>query len=247
MKLLIILCTLCVLGCDSNEQRPGSVDMPVDRPEQRPENRPEDRPSNPTGTNERPENRPEVTTVDGHWGPSTGVGLRVPTAVVEPGRSRRRMNLDQLESAFLRVSDGLNWTERRNGQDVSLFATLSATLGKPDFIQVTSEVLEPTALFQKFLDDAARQVCLKMVQRDGEQTNENGRVLLRNRQSDDTVQDHLITLVRRFHNRVLDDQSNDLAQWRWFVDSLNHVAENDQQVWHAVCVALFTHPDFYTY
>tara|TARA_B100001093_G_scaffold385297_1_gene371139 strand:+ start:365 stop:835 length:471 start_codon:yes stop_codon:yes gene_type:complete len=156
------------------------------------------------------------------------------------------MNLDQLESAFLRVSNDLNWTERANGVDVSLFQTLSATLGKPDFIQVTTEALDPTALFQKFLDDAARQVCQKMVARDSERNEANPSLLL-DRLADTTIDAHLSNLVLRFHNRQLDEDSNDLAQWRWFVDSLRHVAESDEQIWHAVCVALFTHPDFYTY
>jgi hypothetical protein len=155
------------------------------------------------------------------------------------------MNLDQLESAFMEVSGGLTWTEPRNGGEVSLFQELSATLGKPDFIQITTEVLEPTALFQKFLDDAARQVCQKMVLRDTERPSD---ALLVTRASDSAAVDaHLRHLILRFHSRVLAADSRDLAQWRWLFDSLTRMTDGPAQSWHGICVALFTHPDFYTY
>ncbi|MEE2755609.1 MAG: hypothetical protein VYA30_03055 [Myxococcota bacterium] len=252
MRILLVLSIFAVWACDSSPQTTESGNTAVERPEpspetsQTPEPRPQPMPSMSSDGNGDQRNTPQVTMTDGHWGPSTGVDLKEPDVVVEPGRSRRRMNLDQLEAAFLRVSGSLNWTERRNGNDVSLFQTLSATLGKPDFIQVTNEALEPTALFQKFLDDAARQVCQKMIARDSARGEENP-ILLFDRQSDMTINGHLSNLVRRFHNRLLDDSSNDLAQWRWFVESLRHVAETEEQTWHAVCVALFTHPDFYSY
>ena len=123
-------------------------------------------------------------------------------------RARRRMNIDQLEAAFLRVSDGLNWTERRNGRDESLFGILAVTLGKPDYIQTTSEVLEPTALFQKFLDDAARQVCNKMVERDQSRAEP---ILVKRNLADNEINQHLSNLILRFHSRVLREDSRDLA------------------------------------
>ena len=81
-------------------------------------------------------------------------------------RPRRRMNIDQLRTAFEQVSGGISWTERSGRNEVNLFETLSSTLGKPDFAQTTDEELEPTILFQKFLGDAARSVCFKMLDAD---------------------------------------------------------------------------------
>ncbi|MEE2788347.1 MAG: hypothetical protein VX589_13475, partial [Myxococcota bacterium] len=192
------------------------------------------------GTHDLPE--PRETGIE--WSNGTAVGLRPPAVVEPPTRERRRMNIDQLQAAFIRVSDGLNWTERRGNTEVSLFEELSVTLGKPDFIQTTAEVLEPTALFQKFLDDAARQVCGKMVTRDGVTPT---KVLLPPRGDEDMVDAHLAALVLRFHSRSLPEQSRDLAQWRWLYDTVAAVEASTETRWQTICVALFTHPDFYSY
>ena len=82
---------------------------------------------------------------------------------VAEARARRRMNLDQLDAAFRRTSGGIGWTEMRGNREVNLLVELSATLGKPDYVQITTEDLDPSALFNKFLDDAARSICERMI------------------------------------------------------------------------------------
>ena len=42
-------------------------------------------------------------------------------------RPRRRMNIDQLRTAFEQVSGGISWTERSGRNEVNLFETLSST------------------------------------------------------------------------------------------------------------------------
>lgn len=256
MKYLILLLSLIAWGCDSNGDTetgpltpsvPSSPSDTIDpEPNQPPVPTPNMDPDRPVDRPPVAETRiPDGRTMDGHWNRGQAVDIRRPEVVHEPGRSRRRMNLDQLEAAFMEVSNGLNWTEPRNGVDVSLFQELSATLGKPDFIQITTEILEPTALFQKFLDDAARQVCEKMVLRDMERPAQSTLVA---RVSDSAaVNEHLRTLILRFHSRMLGTDSRDLAQWRWLFDSLVRMTDGPAQAWHGICVALFTHPDFYTY
>ncbi len=188
---------------------------------------------------------PVAAEVESNWGDPAEAALAFPPEIIEPGRVRRRMNLDQLENAFLSVSGGLNWTERQGQVDVSLFRALSATLGKPDYIQSTNEVLEPTALFQKFLDDAARQVCGKMIARDQERPAQSTMMLWD--EDEDGIQEHLQALILRFHQRDLGAESADLAQWRWLYDSVVFMTDSRAERWNTVCVALFTHPDFYTY
>ena len=217
-----------------NESTPPS--MPVSPPATPAPEMPEAEGRNPTPTAEQ---------MPSGWSPAQEVELTHPPVIVEPGRARRRMNLDQLESAFLQTSRGLNWTEMQGGREVSLFQSLSVTLGKPDYIQTTTEVLEPTTLFQKFLDDAARQVCGKMIARDLERPSE---ALVMNWSEDGaSLNAHLQALLLHFHNRDLADDSPDLAQWRWLYDSLIFMTDAPAERWSAVCVALFTHPDFYTY
>lgn len=178
-----------------------------------------------------------------------------PTPAPEPApeaatRPRRRMNLDQLAAAMRQVSGGIGWTEIRSGREVDLFVELSATLGKPDYIQVTNEDLEPSALFQKFLDDAARSVCQGMAER----ADEADAALLPHVDRRDTVasapaavDENLRALLRRFHGRAVAPGAPDLDQWRWLFESATFVTGDPLDGWRVVCVGLFTHPDFYTY
>jgi hypothetical protein len=170
--------------------------------------------------------------------------LRPPRAPVEPpARARKRMNIDQLAAAVRAVSGGIGWIEARGGVEVDLFDELSATLGKPDYAQVTRENLQPSALFQKLFDDAARSVCAAWITRDLEAPVEP-RLL----PADDADPDaHLRGLVRRFHQRTVPPGGPDEARWRWLLDSVVFVTGDPVAGWNAVCVGLFTHPDFYSY
>ena len=80
----------------------------------------------------------------------------------DPVRLRQRMNLDQLAAAIAHTTGGLAWTEGTGANTKDLFTVLAPTLGKPDFNQITQEDLSPSSLFQKFMDDMARDVCAKM-------------------------------------------------------------------------------------
>lgn len=208
---------------------------------------------------ERPAARPVTA------GDPVSVDLLPPIAVEY--RPRRRMNVDQLSDAVRRVSGGIGWTDNR-GQDI--FENLSATLGKPDYIQRTTEELEPTVLFQKFLDDAARDVCSRMLSADlaswereraiasGEAEADPAdpvpeRILLRHVGPEDTIADapdavdaNLRHLVAWFHNREVTDEGS-LSHLKWLVESAAFVTGEPTQSWLGVCGVLFTHPDFYTY
>ncbi|MEZ4467375.1 MAG: hypothetical protein R3F43_23750 [bacterium] len=51
--------------------------------------------------------------------------------------------------------------------------------------------------------------------------------------------------MRRFHGHTLDAGS--LATWRWLRASVEFVTQDAVASWQSVCVALYTHPDFYSY
>lgn len=183
-------------------------------------------------------------------GDPIAVGL-IPPAEVQ-ARPRRRMNLDQLAQAMRQVSGGIGWTENRGGRDVDLFVELSATLGKPNYLQVVSEDLEPNALFLKFLDDAARSVCGRMMMQDLAAGPRGERMIFRLVEPGDSASDadidaNLAYLVQRFHGRVLPPRAARVQAWRWLYDSVLHITSEPNDGWNAVCVGLFTHVDFYSY
>lgn len=162
------------------------------------------------------------------------------------GRDRRRMDIDQLSASIEQVTGGLRWMDG----DVDQFEALSGTLGKPDYVNNTQEDLDPSLLFQKFLDDAAADVCSDLMAREAA----SPEVFLVNATLADTwdnnpdaVKANLAYLVLRFHGRQLDPDSATLEPWTWLFRTSLQVTGDPQDSWKTVCVGLMTHPDFYTY
>jgi hypothetical protein len=181
------------------------------------------------------------------------------------GRDRRRMDLDQLTASIARVTGGLSWKNRAGGDR---FAELAPTLGKPDYVNNTQEDLNASLLFAKFLDDAASDVCTQLVDREyggGERTlrvtAEPGDLL--DGEGADRVRADLRQALLRFHGRTLTADSTELDAWIWLFRTSSEVASEGQgpdqpgvdanpetrarTAWRTTCVALLTHPDFYTW
>ena len=223
---ILILVTL--LGCNGEIMDPSSA-PPVAPPPEDP--------------------HPAIPSVDTDTGDPTGAGL-----ATDPHRPRRRMDLDQLDASIQRVTGGIGWTERRSGRDVSVFETLGPTLGRPDWVQITEEDMEPSALFQKFLDDMARDVCTKLATAERTRADDDRRLLVEVELTDTVtaarsrVDANLAALILAYHGRVIATDSRELDPWRDLFMTAT-VAEGDDPVlgWRAVCVGLMTHPDFYSY
>ena len=190
------------------------------------------------------------------------VSLLEPPVIETLNRPRRRMNLDQLNLAIREVTGGQYWTEVVNNQERDLFVTLSDTLGKPDYIQSTTEDLTPSALFLKFLDDAARQVCDKRISIDLQAMDDpraepapdsvklwGGLSLDASMRGDsEAIEAQIRALVLRFHSHHLPEgDSARLAYWRWLFETASLVDGQPLSGWRALCVALINHPDFYSY
>lgn len=163
-------------------------------------------------------------------------------------RARRRLDLDQLSAAIRRATGGIGWDE---GGDGDHFEALAATLGKPDYLEITQEDLSPSALFHKFLDDAARDVCARLVE--AELAGAAATLMVEAAATDiwdeapEAVEANLRRLLLRYHGKALDQGAPELAPWRWLFQTVGHGSEEPTTAWRAVCVALITHPDFYSY
>lgn len=184
-----------------------------------------------------------------------GTGAILPPAAQpeDPFRQRRRMDLDQLDAAIRKVTGGIGWTEQRGNTEVNLFEELASTLGKPDYQQITDENLDPSAMFQKFLDDAARAVCDELFEEEARR-NEAQRTFFVHAQPTTSYRDHpeaveqnLRALLLRFHGKKLAAGAPELEPWKWLFESAEHVTDDQPTVWRTACIGLFEHPDFYTY
>lgn len=181
-----------------------------------------------------------------------GKGQLAPTTLVDT-RLRRRLDIDQLDAALKRVTGGIGWTERRGNRDVNLFNDLAESLGKPDYIDSTQEDLEVSLIFQKFLGDAARSSCTKLIDREKNTRPETKHLLIHVSLEDtpetaqEKINQNLSALLLNFHGRYHEPDSPKLERWRWLFKSSHHVAKDTAAAWRTVCVGLITHPDFYTY
>ncbi len=189
----------------------------------------------------------------------TGVGTTPPAeaALTPPPspleRPRRRMDVDQLKRAFYKVTGGIGWTRLSGGVEIDRFDDFSATLGKPDYLNSTLEDLTPGALFQKFLGDAAREVCARWLDRELE-TDPAERTFFTKvspqaspAQDLDGIVDNLVALKLRVHGQDVSPTHPSLEQLVWLFESGHHISNDVMTAWNTTCVGLFTHPDFYTF
>lgn len=194
----------------------------------------------------------------------------------QPWRERRRMDIDQLDASLrevtgTRATDGAlaggigweRWSQRSGEWYVSerYYETFADTLGVPDYINSSSEDLSVSLLFEKFLDDAARDVCRRLADREGgagraydgepqgifDPVDVNAETVA---QAD--VDQALANLLLRFHGRSIEPADARLQPWRdlhgRLVEAVNAAeTPTPRRAWEGVCIALVTHPDFYTY
>jgi hypothetical protein len=182
-------------------------------------------------------------------------------------RVRRRMDLGQLNKAIKRATGGIGWTnssawscvppgyvQKTCTKGVDQFEKLSATLGVPDYLLSVTEERSAGPVFQKFLGDAARSVCTKLVEAEVESPPEE-RVLIVHASLEDTVesapeavQKNLSLLLLRYHGiKVSGPGDPAIQRWRWLFHTIVKGTKQPVQGWKAVCIGLIQHPDFYSY
>ena len=228
---ILPLLALLVFGCD----QPAPEAPPEKSP---PVTDPVEEPTEPTA----PE-KVKTTVVNEGKAPL----VHEPITATEPFvRPRRRLNVDQIDAAIRRATGGIGWDLNGNNR----FVQLAATLGKPDFREVVQEDLSPTPVFQKFLNDAARYVCTELVQQELE-AEPAERVLITyidpKAKDGPEIDQNLSYLLLRYHGVTLAPDAPELERWRWLFRSVIHLTDEPSQAWRAVCVALITHPDFFSY
>ena len=169
-----------------------------------------------------------------------------------PDRPLRRLDIDQLDASMRRATGGIGWDDGSGNPQLTRFRT---TLGVPDYVTSTTEDLEVSALFLKFLDDAARSTCDRLIEREEDAATPAERTFLVHAELASTLPDdaeaidqNLAYLLLRFHGRRVDVDSEELTPWRQlFRDARAMSVDEPKTAWRTVCVALFDHPDFYLY
>lgn len=200
--------------------------------------------------------RPEVLQasapghVDEEFGRPAPMREEIGSGSLTPARSIRRLSADQLARA-LAVATGESWTSYEQFADA---------LGRPDWLQTTSEGLSVSAGVERVWNDAARATCaLAMTHDDARAASE--RVILRyvdlSHQDDADDLENVAYLVRRFHSFDVpaDEADPRLVPWLRLLraplpgaaDDFADTPAERRERWQAVCVGLALHPDFLSY
>ena len=173
---------------------------------------------------------------------------------VEPmRRARQRMTIPQLSDALQQVTGGLGWTELQGGIEADLFEVFASSLGVPDYIEATREDRSASALFHKFLDEAARHACSDLMVRETSGQPFEPHLMVHATASDTVASDpaaidaNLRYLLLRYHGRKVVGDAAALNAWRWLFESVTHVTGEPAIGWRGVCVGLISHPDFYSF
>jgi hypothetical protein len=174
------------------------------------------------------------------------------------GRVARRLTVAQLKASFPVVFGNdaagrpITWmVGNANGFDL-----FGRSLGQPDYLDTVDEGRDASALYVKFMDDAARDVCNKVLNADYAKTDPATRTLVRHcsltdvpSTNMDAVNQNLRYLRKRFHGlnvRAGDDAA--IAGVRTvFQDATALNGDSTKEGWRAVCVALTTAPEFNIY
>lgn len=194
---------------------------------------------------------PDDTGVNPH---DTGVDPE-PEPEADPGeRSRRRMDVVQLDRSIRVVTGGIGWTDVAGEDGPSLFDALASTLGVPDFIDRTREDLSPSLLFHKFMSDASRSVCTAWIEQESDIRTAEGTFFAPGVAADATLETDLtgvfetvqrLLLRAHGHRYALDDPQ--LQPWANAFDEVVDATGEPWRGWRAVCIAALMHPDFYSY
>ncbi len=175
--------------------------------------------------------------------------------------SATRMKLDALSASMSRIAGNdvngkpIEWiVGGKNGFSDEMFGK---ALGRPDFQSTTEEQTVSSALYLKFVGDAARAVCTTMAKTDLGRADATERVLFplappEGALSDTQVTENLQYLALRFLGLKLPADAQLITGLRVVFDAgsaldIPEGAELDARAegWRGVCVALFEHPLFH--
>lgn len=155
-------------------------------------------------------------------------------------RKKRRMTVAQVRDSMVQITGGVTWGD----DDQSTWDTYGATLGVADYQTRTSNDRTPSVLFMKFLDDAAVQTCLGWIaDTDGSffEMEDPGSV------DRDAVRENIVGLRWQIQGRPRGADDPLVDDYLDLFATVYRRTGAPPDAWHAVCVGMFTHPDFFMY
>jgi len=155
-------------------------------------------------------------------------------------RQKKRMTVRQVRDSMERITGGIVW----GSGDESDWDTYAATLGVADYQARTSSDRTPSVLFQKFLDDAAAHTCARWVAAPGSSFFEVDDPTSTERAD---VVANIEGLRWQIQGRPRTDDAPVIEDYVDLYATMVRRTASTSAAWNTVCVAMFTHPDFFMY
>ena len=168
-----------------------------------------------------------------------GEGEITPSGAIN-ARILKRMTVPQVRDSMVRISGGVHWGD----EDESNWDAYAETLGVADYQLRVENDRSPSVMFQKFLDDAATASCLGWIQAPDttffsaeDPTSVERADLVAN----------IVGLRWQIQGKAKDSTALIVADYEALFVKTHQRTESLDAAWQTVCVAMFTHPDFFMY
>ena len=168
-----------------------------------------------------------------------GEGSVEPVETVS-ARRLKRMSVAQARDSMVQISGGVYW----GAEDESYWDEYSETLGVADYQLRVENDRSPSVMFQKFLDDAATATCLGWIE-----APDTTFFSIEDRESlaREDIVTNILGLRWQIQGKPKDTTSLIIDDYEALFVKSHQRTESTEAAWQTVCVAMFTHPDFFMY
>ena len=158
---------------------------------------------------------------------------------IRPARQLKRMTIPQVRDSMLRIT-GQPW----GSETSSNWDDYAETLGVADYQLRVQSDRSPSVMFQKFLDDAAIETCLHWVN-DPEGTFFRAGDM--RELSRDNIRNLIVDLRWQVQGKSREPVAPIVDDYEILFNTAHQRTQELSLAWQTVCIALFTHPDFFMY
>ena len=155
-------------------------------------------------------------------------------------RRLKRMTVGQARDSMVQISGGVYW----GSADESFWDEYSETLGVADYQLRVENDRSASVMFQKFLDDAATATCTGWIN-----APESSFFSIEDKTSvaRADVLANIVTLRWQIQGKPKDATLPIIEDYQTLFVKAHQRTDSTESAWQTVCVAMFTHPDFFMY
>ncbi len=160
--------------------------------------------------------------------------------VVVDRRQLKRMTVAQARDSMERISGGIVWGD----EDESKWDAYADTLGVADYQLRVESDRSPSVMFQKFIDDAATATCRGWL----EATDSSFYTIdVPDSTERVDVRSNVVGLRWQIQGKPKDASAGIIDDYEALFFKVHQRTDSVEAGWQTVCVAMFTHPDFFMY